>query len=431
MARTLAGRTLVVGAFIAALICGPGQSASAQPCAGDCNNSGSVTINDIVRALEIALGGASLDICPAADTDNDGTVRVEEITAATLAALGGCDSGGNLVPRAAGEVTLIIGTAIIAAGDSGTFDVSLDSGGLDVAGIQIDITFDLLTPIVDAGGVPDCTINPATGKSLFRAFPDTDRARFLVLSLSNVDPIPDGVLFTCNVEVASFAPANTYPLTGSNEGASDPNGMALTTIAQDGAIIVAAPTPTGTATPTPTPVPANACPPTPLSGCRTAIKSKLSLGNGQLSWKWLQGTSNLGDFGYPVAGPTTYTLCVYGSQASEPSVAMRAAIPGNTMCGGTFCWKPTGVKGFKYKDTAGSADGITRIRLRAGSGDAKVMVKGNGAGLPLPPPADPNNLIYQDPNVTVQLRNSDGVCWEAVYPGPAQRIDGSQFVDRF
>jgi hypothetical protein len=101
------------------------------------------------------------------------------------------------------------------------------------------------------------------------------------------------------------------------------------------------------------------------------------------------------------------------------------------MCGGSFCWRPTGLRGFKYNDAAGTSDGITRIRLRAGNGDAKILVKGKGAALQVPPPADPNNLIYQDPSVTVQLRNSDGVCWEAVYPGPAKRIDGTQFVDRF
>jgi hypothetical protein len=40
-----------------------------------------------------------------------------------------------------------------------------------VAGIQNDITFDPLTPIAaTGGGQPDCTANPATGKSIFTAF---------------------------------------------------------------------------------------------------------------------------------------------------------------------------------------------------------------------------------------------------------------------
>lgn len=431
MARTLAGRTLVVGALIAVFACVSGQSASAQQCAGDCNGNGAVTINDIVRALQIALGEAPVTICPAADTDTNGIVSVEEITQATVAALSGCDSGGNLVPRAAGEVTLIIGTAIIAAGDTGTFDVSMDSGGLEVAGIQIDIFYDPLAPI----DVPNCVVNPATGKQLNRANLG-NRARFLVLSLSDVNPIPDGVLFTCPVNVPLSTPPATYPLTGANEGASDPDGMALTTVSTDGAVVVLPPPPSPTRTATPSPHPPatstpTVCPPAPAGGCRTAAKSSLNIRNGKMTWRWLDGTSALGDFGYPVAGPTDYTLCLYGTQNSAPYVVTHFEVPGNTMCDGTFCWKPTGLRGFKYTNSTGHPDGVTRVRLRAGSGDAKILVKAIGVGQPAFEPADPNNLISQDPNVIVQLRNDDGICWEAVYPGPAQRSDGGQFKDRF
>jgi hypothetical protein len=112
-------------------------------------------------------------------------------------------------------------------------------------------------------------------------------------------------------------------------------------------------------------------------------------------------------------------------------LAVPARIAGGSMCGGTFCWRPNGLRGFKYSDSSGAADGITRVRLKVGSGNASILVKGKGAALRVPPAADPNNLIYQDPDVTVQLRNSDGICWEAVYPGPAQRINGGQFIDRF
>lgn len=431
MARTIGYRTWALGVLIVGIGCCLNRPAVAQQCAGDCDLSGSTEPGELLVGVQIALGQVGLASCPILDTGGDGGVSVEEITAATTAALTDCDAPGDLGPRAAGEVTLIVGTAIIAAGQSGTFDVSLDSGGLDVAGIQIDITFDPLTPIADAAGEPDCTANPATGKDLFKIFSTPTRARFLMLSFSDLNPIPDGVLFTCNVDVSPSAPSDIYPLTGSNEGASDPDGGALTTISLPGAVIVAEPTPTSTPTPTATPVPAGACASTPIPGCRTATNSKLTLGNGKLSWKWLRGTSVLGDFGYPVAGPTSYTLCIYGAEAGAPTLALRATVPGNTMCGGTFCWKPTGVKGFKYKDAAGAADGITRMRLRAGSGDAQIQVKGAGASLMIPPPADANNLVYQDPNVTVQLRNSEGICWQAVYPGPAERISGTQFVDRF
>lgn len=431
MARTLAGRTLVVGALIAAIVCMHGRSAGAQQCAGDCNQSGSVTVSELVRATDIALEQSPLSNCPAADTDLSGTISVVEITQATVAALDGCDDGGPLVPRAVGEVTLIIGTAIVAAGDTGTFDVSMDSGGLQVAGIQIDIFYDPLAPI----DVPNCVVNPATGKQLSRA-DFGDRARFLVFSFSNVDPMPDGVLFTCPVNVPLSTPPATYPLTGSNEGASDPDGNALTTVSTPGAVVVLPPVPTPTRTATPTlhppltPTP-TICSPAPLASCRTAAKSTVSLRDDAFTWRWLNGNTSLSEFGYPVAGPTTYTVCVYGRQNGNPSLALEARVPGNTTCGNTFCWRPTGVRGFKYNDSTGSAHGITRIRLKAGAGDAKILVKGKGSLLRVQPPADPNNLVYQDPDVTVQLRTNEGACWEAVYPGPARRVDGDQFVDRF
>ena len=52
--------------------------------------------------------------------------------------------------------------------------------------------------------------------------------RALVLSLSNVDPIPsDSVLYTCRVQIASDAAGGDDPLTCSNAGASDPGGIAI------------------------------------------------------------------------------------------------------------------------------------------------------------------------------------------------------------
>jgi hypothetical protein len=46
-------------------------------------------------------------------------------------------------------------------------------------------------------------------------------------------------------------------------------------------------------------------------------------------------------------------------------------------------------------------------------------------------PVDANNLIQQDPSVTVQLVNSEGECWEAVYAAPASRVTGVGFTDKF
>lgn len=55
---------------------------------GDCAADGSVTIDDIVLGVGIALGDAPVTACPAFDPDGDGTVDVTALVAAVNAALG-------------------------------------------------------------------------------------------------------------------------------------------------------------------------------------------------------------------------------------------------------------------------------------------------------------------------------------------------------
>lgn len=55
--------------------------------AGDCDGDGTVSVDELVRAVGIALESAPLAACPAADRDGDGTVRIDELIAALGAAL--------------------------------------------------------------------------------------------------------------------------------------------------------------------------------------------------------------------------------------------------------------------------------------------------------------------------------------------------------
>ena len=67
-----------------------GAAAAAQTCAGDCNNDGSVTVDEILLGIRIALGGASTGDCGAIDGDRNGAVTVNELLAAVTQALQGC-----------------------------------------------------------------------------------------------------------------------------------------------------------------------------------------------------------------------------------------------------------------------------------------------------------------------------------------------------
>ena len=80
------------------LLGGVARSASAQDCAGDCNGSDDVAINELVTCVNIALGSAAVTACSPCDVNGDGSVAINELIAAVNAALGGCTPvGGNEV----------------------------------------------------------------------------------------------------------------------------------------------------------------------------------------------------------------------------------------------------------------------------------------------------------------------------------------------
>ena len=195
--------------------------------------------------------------------------------------------------------------------------------------------------------------------------------------------------------------------------------------------------PTPTATPTPTLVvptatatDAPACLPAPRTGCRRpvqAAKASILLKDrtpdtkDSLLWKWTKGAStSKSDFGQPTT-TTGYDLCVYDGPRG---LVLHASIPADGSCNGRPCWTENR-SGFRFKDNAGTPDGITRVTLKEGvePGRAKILIKGKGANLDLP-------ALPMTQPVTVQLSNSLGVCWEAVYGPPAQRNEAEQYKDK-
>jgi hypothetical protein len=60
------------------------------PCVGDCDDNGAVTVQEVIKGVDIALGSATLDTCRQADADGSGTVTVNELLLAVNNALTGC-----------------------------------------------------------------------------------------------------------------------------------------------------------------------------------------------------------------------------------------------------------------------------------------------------------------------------------------------------
>jgi hypothetical protein len=171
------------------------------------------------------------------------------------------------------------------------------------------------------------------------------------------------------------------------------------------------------------PVPEISCrgPNAQHASSRVAVKDKTPDARDVVLWKWVKGDLNMkSDFGSPTT-TTDYLLCIYDEGRGLVS---SAQIPADDLCAGKPCWKELD-SGFKYKDKDGTPDGITALALKAGPTitDARIVLKGKGENLDTP------TLPMLQP-VTVQLRNSAGICWQAVYSPPAQKNDPTQFKDK-
>jgi hypothetical protein len=73
----------------------PTPHPTVPPCPGDCSGDRSVTVDEILTLVNIALGNATITLCDASDLNGDGSITVDEILAAVHSALNGCPQIGN------------------------------------------------------------------------------------------------------------------------------------------------------------------------------------------------------------------------------------------------------------------------------------------------------------------------------------------------
>jgi hypothetical protein len=137
--------------MLAALAFDATPPAAAQTCGGDCGGDRVVTINELVRAVSIALGSTPVSECAAADPDGDGMVTVAELIGAVNNVLEGCDRASvtrtptpTSLPNATPTTTFIPGC------DNGEVSFSYSN----VAGTNA-VTSALTLRLVSAGEVRD------------------------------------------------------------------------------------------------------------------------------------------------------------------------------------------------------------------------------------------------------------------------------------
>lgn len=180
------------------------------------------------------------------------------------------------------------------------------------------------------------------------------------------------------------------------------------------------------------------CPPTPDS-CLSAskntfkIKDNTDASKQTFNWKWKGGAApaTQADYGDPVNGSGVYSVCVYDTTASTPTLVSEFSIASGGTCSGKPCWDSTAQdKGWSYKNKTGNSAGITKVRFNSGAaGKPLIQVTGKGANLTsvLPAPISAEEFFDQDPSVTVQLYSSDsGLCWGSTFT-TNKKNDSTQF----
>jgi hypothetical protein len=80
-----------------------GGHGAAVACAGDCDGSGDVTVDEVGVTVNVALGDVDVSACTAGDTDFSGAITVDEIIAAVNSALNGCPPEPTPTPTAIPE----------------------------------------------------------------------------------------------------------------------------------------------------------------------------------------------------------------------------------------------------------------------------------------------------------------------------------------
>jgi hypothetical protein len=193
-------------------------------------------------------------------------------------------------------------------------------------------------------------------------------------------------------------------------------------------------TTSSTATTTTTLPPPVACGASPLGTCvtpakatfqvreQTVGKEKLNVGLKKLAPATFQA-----DFGDPVAGATSYAVCVYdqgGTLVAEMQVNQAGQI-----CGTKACWSAISDKGYKYTEKSASADGITKITGTGGDpekGQIQATGQNNISKGQTALPTGVAAALMGDTQVTVEILTSDASCFGATFP-TVTKADGLEF----
>jgi hypothetical protein len=139
------------------------------------------------------------------------------------------------------------------------------------------------------------------------------------------------------------------------------------------------------------------------------MKNDVNDARDRLLWKWKSGTLDAAQVGTPQA-QTDLAVCFYDQ--------------GGLLLGGRFpkgtTWRAVS-NGLRYEGPAGTEAGVTKGRLRTGTGSKSLITVKGTENLPVLPLTVP---------LRAQLVNlDDGACWETVFP-VVTKNDGTKVIAR-
>lgn len=168
----------------------------------------------------------------------------------------------------------------------------------------------------------------------------------------------------------------------------------------------------------------------PSNTCATASRALFKYkDNGtntkdSIKFLWRGGPSLVGDMGDPTTPSTDYELCVY----ENGELRLALGVPGGA--GWSTVGSPSSPKGYKYKDTFASTDGIKIIKTKASSLD-KAKVKLTGKGNNIPDITNPAHQLDWAFPVQAQLYASDGMCWDGTFgAGDTKKNEPGGFIGK-
>lgn len=95
---TIACKLIAIGVAFFLWMSGVDAATAQQPCVGDCNGNGQVSINELISCVNIGIGRANLATCPICDGDGGGQVEIGEVITAVNIGLGGLTCAGGQTP---------------------------------------------------------------------------------------------------------------------------------------------------------------------------------------------------------------------------------------------------------------------------------------------------------------------------------------------